>query len=962
MRKYLSQLWIMLLLMLVSINSFATDPLWQVLPDSIEKSESDPRDYQAIKLANDMTVLLVSDKKAVKSLTAVALPVGALEDPDSQQGLAHYLEHMVLMGSTKYPKSGDLTEFLNKNGGSHNASTTTYRTAFYLEVENSAINEAVDRLADALAEPLLDPKYADRERNAVNAELTMARSRDGMRFWQVRAETLNPAHPSSRFMGGNLETLSDKPESKLQDELVKFYQTYYSGNLMNGVIYSNKSLDELAKLAADTFSRIPNKNTQAPVTTVPAMTEKEKGIMIHLVPAQPQKTLQIEFGIDNNLADFRSKSDEYIGYLISNRSTGTLATWLQEQGLAENISASSESYIDRNQGSFTIYVSLTDKGLAEKDKVISAIFSYIQLIQNKGVSERYFKEIANVLDLSFRYGSIVRDMNYIEDISDMMLRYPIKNILNADFIADDYQPSAILSRLGSLTPENARIWVISPNEPSNKQAYFVHAPYQVDKITAKQLASWQELASDISLSLPTLNPYIPDNLSLIDADSNITKPQLLWQDSHARLFYMPSHYFSDEPKASVTLSLVNKNADRTVKQQVIQTLTNYLADLTSSELAYQASVAGMNISSSSGRGVDFSVNGYTQHLPELVNATLKSYITFEATQQELDQAKSWYREQLEVTHNLKAYDAAMLPARRLNTLPYYEEADKLKALESITLQDIKDNRRDVIENAVLQALIIGNLTPEQSREIVKSAQALLGNKGTEYWIGDTLVFDKLNQVTFQNKSKSTDNALGELFIPVGYERLQGKAITSVLSSIVHPWFFEQLRTEEQLGYAVFAFQASMGEQSGLGFLLQSNAKPPVYLNERYHAFYQQAYDRLKKLSEAEFNQYKKAIIDEVKQPPQTFYEEVSLYRNDFYRNNLKYDGREKFLAQLNKVTLKHAIEFYEKAIIKPTGLVFVSQIIGKEGNNADYAQNKQWKIYSTVSELQKTLPVEEIKE
>ncbi len=40
---------------------------------------------------------------------------------------------------------------------------------------------------------------------------------------------------------------------KLQDELVKFYQTYYSGSLMNGVIYSNKSLDELAKLAADTF-------------------------------------------------------------------------------------------------------------------------------------------------------------------------------------------------------------------------------------------------------------------------------------------------------------------------------------------------------------------------------------------------------------------------------------------------------------------------------------------------------------------------------------------------------------------------------------------------------------------------------------------------------------------------------------------------------------------------------------
>lgn len=962
MRKYLSQLWIMLLLMFVSINSFAADPLWQVLPDSIEKSESDPRQYQAIKLPNEMTVLLVSDEKAVKSLTAVSLPVGALEDPDSQQGLAHYLEHMVLMGSAKYPQSGSMSEFLQKNGGSHNASTTTYRTAFYLKVENSAINEAVDRLADALASPLLDPKNADRERNAVNAELTMARSRDGMRFWQVRSETLNPAHPSSRFMGGNLETLSDKPNSKLQDELQKFYQTHYSGNLMNGVIYSKKPLNELAQLASDTFARIPNKQAKTPVTTVPAMTEKEKGLMIHLVPAQPQKTLQIEFGIDNNVADFRSKTDQYIGYLIGNRSPGTLADWLQKQGLAENISAFSEPYIDRNQGSFTLSVSLTDKGLAQKDRVIAAIFSYLRLMQNEGISQRYFDEIANVLNLSFRYGSIVRDMNYIEDLSDMMLRYPIKNILNADYLADNYEPSAIQSRLEAMTPENARIWVISPNEPSNKQAYFVNAPYQVDKLTEKQFKTWQTLADDIKLSMPVLNPYIPDNLSLIDADSKITKPQLLWQDNSARLFYMPSHYFSDEPKASVTLSLVNKRTDITAKQQVIQTLTDYLAGLSLSELSYQASVAGMNISASTGQGIDFSMNGYTQHLPELVNATLKSYMTFTSTQEELDQAKSWYREQLEITHNLKAFEAAMLPARRLNTIPYYEEADKLKALESITLKDISDNRREVIESAALQALVMGNLTPEQSSEIVKSAHALLGNKGTEYWIGETLVFKQLNAVEFQNKSNSTDNALGELFIPVGYDRLEGHAISSVLASVIKPWFYDQLRTEEQLGYAVFAYQATMGEQSGLGFLLQSNAKAPVYLNERYQAFYQQAYERLKKMSDAEFNQYKQALITELKQPPQTFYEEVSLYRNDFYRNNIKFNEREKVLAEFNKVTLKQAIEFYEKAVIKPTGFVFVSQVIGKDGNNADYAQNKQWKRYSTVSELQKTLPVEEIKE
>ncbi len=51
-----------------------------------------------------MTVLLVSDAKATKSLAAVSIPVGSIENPNSQLGLAHYLEHMVLMGSKKYPE------------------------------------------------------------------------------------------------------------------------------------------------------------------------------------------------------------------------------------------------------------------------------------------------------------------------------------------------------------------------------------------------------------------------------------------------------------------------------------------------------------------------------------------------------------------------------------------------------------------------------------------------------------------------------------------------------------------------------------------------------------------------------------------------------------------------------------------------------------------------------------------
>lgn len=355
--------WFKALLLLVALWAplSQAETGWQPIQETIRKSDKDNRQYQAIRLDNGMVVLLVSDPQAVKSLSALVVPVGSLEDPEAYQGLAHYLEHMSLMGSKKYPQADSLAEYLKMHGGSHNASTAPYRTAFYLEVENDALPGAVDRLADAIAEPLLDKKYAERERNAVNAELTMARTRDGMRMAQVSAETINPAHPGSKFSGGNLETLSDKPGNPVQQALKDFHEKYYSANLMKAVIYSNKPLPELAKMAADTFGRVPNKESKKPEITVPVVTDAQKGIIIHYVPALPRKVLRVEFRIDNNSAKFRSKTDELITYLIGNRSPGTLSDWLQKQGLVEGISANSDPIVNGNSGVLAISASLTDK-------------------------------------------------------------------------------------------------------------------------------------------------------------------------------------------------------------------------------------------------------------------------------------------------------------------------------------------------------------------------------------------------------------------------------------------------------------------------------------------------------------------------------------------------------------------------------------------------------------------------
>lgn len=958
MRKY--AVWTASLLLIFTMFSqvASAEKGWQPIEQTIQKSNKDPRHYQAIRLDNGMTVLLVSDAQATKSLAALSLPIGSLDDPDRQLGLAHYLEHMVLMGSKRYPEPGNLEEFLKKHGGSHNASTASYRTAYYLEVENEALAPAVDRMASAIAEPLLDPVNADRERNAVNAEMTMARSRDGHRMGQVGAETLNPAHPAARFSGGNLETLSDKPGSKLHDALREFYQQHYSANLMKAVIYSNKPLPELATIAAQTFGRVSNHQASVPAIKVPAVTDQQKGIIIHYVPAQPLKQLRVEFRIDNNADRFRSKTDTLISYLIGNRSKDTLSDWLQSHGLADAVNAGADPVITRNGGLFAINISLTDKGLAQRDRVVAAIFNYLAMLREKGIDKRYFDEMAHVLDLDFRYPSITRDMDYIEWLVDTMLRVPVEHTLDAPYLADRYDPAEINARLQEMTPQNARIWYISPDEPHNKVAYFVDAPYQVDKISADLFKKWQQTAAGITLAMPALNPYIPDDFSLIPAaDKPVTHPQPLINEPGLRAFYMPSHYYASEPKATITLALRSDAAMANARNQVLFALNDYLAGVALDELGSQASVGGISFSTSGNDGLTVSASGFTQRLPKLLITLLQGYVSYVPTEDLLAQAKSWYKQQLDAAEKGKAFDQAIQPVQMLSQLPYTERSERRKLLDSITLKELNSYRRRLVEQAAPELLVVGNMSPQAVKSLAHEVKQQLNCKGINTWHDKDVEIKQPLRANLQKAGSSSDSALAAVYVPVGYSEHQSIANSTLLSQIIQPWFYNQLRTQQQLGYAVFSFRIAVGRQWGIGFLLQSNSKQPALLLQRYEAFYPEAEKRLRAMSQQDFAQYQAALINELQQRPQTLDEEASRYEKDFYQQNYAFDTREKVIEQIKALTPQSLADFFHRAVIAKQGLAMLSQISGSQHGKAEYAAPQGWKTWPNVSSLQQTLPV-----
>ncbi|EHV54562.1 peptidase M16 inactive domain protein [Escherichia coli DEC6B] len=690
---------------------------------------------------------------------------------------------------------------------------------------------------------------------------------------------------------------------------------------------------------------------------MPVVTDAQKGIIIHYVPALPRKVLRVEFRIDNNSAKFRSKTDELITYLIGNRSPGTLSDWLQKQGLVEGISANSDPIVNGNSGVLAISASLTDKGLANRDQVVAAIFSYLNLLREKGIDKQYFDELANVLDIDFRYPSITRDMDYVEWLADTMIRVPVEHTLDAVNIADRYDAKAVKERLAMMTPQNARIWYISPKEPHNKTAYFVDAPYQVDKISAQTFADWQKKAADIALSLPELNPYIPDDFSLIKSEKKYDHPELIVDESNLRVVYAPSRYFASEPKADVSLILRNPKAMDSARNQVMFALNDYLAGLALDQLSNQASVGGISFSTNANNGLMVNANGYTQRLPQLFQALLEGYFSYTATEDQLEQAKSWYNQMMDSAEKGKAFEQAIMPAQMLSQVPYFSRDERRKILPSITLKEVLAYRDALKSGARPEFMVIGNMTEAQATTLARDVQKQLGADGSEWCRNKDVVVDKKQSVIFEKAGNSTDSALAAVFVPTGYDEYTSSAYSSLLGQIVQPWFYNQLRTEEQLGYAVFAFPMSVGRQWGMGFLLQSNDKQPSFLWERYKAFFPTAEAKLRAMKPDEFAQIQQAVITQMLQAPQTLGEEASKLSKDFDRGNMRFDSRDKIVAQIKLLTPQKLADFFHQAVVEPQGMAILSQISGSQNGKAEYVHPEGWKVWENVSALQQTMPL-----
>ena len=174
-----------------------------VSSETINKSPSDPRSYETFFLNNGIEVITISDANLAVSAATLSVGVGAYQDPENAQGIAHFLEHMIFMGSEKYKEPNEYMKFISENGGDTNAFTAAEQTTYLFSINNNKFEEALDRLASSIKEPLLNGDMVEKEINAVNSEWLLRRQDEGFVRQRSLAMTGNIDHTRVKLGVGN---------------------------------------------------------------------------------------------------------------------------------------------------------------------------------------------------------------------------------------------------------------------------------------------------------------------------------------------------------------------------------------------------------------------------------------------------------------------------------------------------------------------------------------------------------------------------------------------------------------------------------------------------------------------------------------------------------------------------------------------------------------------------------------
>lgn len=920
-------------------------------PIVINKSPNDERDYAAVTLDNGLKVLMVSDPTTEKSAAALSVGVGAFSDPMDFQGMAHYLEHMLFMGSESFPEPDGYMNFAAENGGSSNAYTSSEITNYMITIENTAFPEALHRLSEFFSAPILDPGYIQKEKNAVNAEWSMRRESEGRSIYRLQRALLGE-HPANRFTIGNLETLADKSDRELHPATIAFFEKYYSANLMSLVLISPLPAAEMAVLAEQHFSLIPNKNVEKPVVTTEVSFDDVAGKLIRFKPQRDLRELRLSYLIDNNQSEWRSKPGDYLGYVIGSEMPGTPADKLKSLGLISQLITSSYESLYGNYGTFEISVQLTPDGMKRREDIVEVLTGYIELLRQEGVDDRYADEYKQSLENRFTFLEKTDDFSYASSLAAAMQDYPIENVIDAPYRFDGFNQAAVDSLLGQLVPKRLNVWYISQEEPTDSELEFYVGPHSVEDLVPIEAANALAAANRLGLTLPSKNGLLPANFDLREPSTEATPIAVA---DNVTFWLKGSDYFAGLPKGFARIQLSSDLALNSVDNQVYLSLWQSLYDLKQARLATEASIAGMSLNLDASNGITLTVSGFTDKQPELLERALAG-LRVAPTELEFGQAVERYLRRIENSKRAFPYTRFTPLLGLLTREGRFSDTSLVLAASKANLADFTAFTETVLADSHVRGFFFGNYNEADvqtayqqiSKTLTPSASSGYARAG---------IYDPEPSATLMLNLEVPVDDLGMMYAFAAPEAsVKNQALSRILARHLRVRAFETLRTEEQLGYAAGGGALDLYLHPMVIFYIQTPVKGPQDMLDRFNAYTLEYRDELMGLSEESFDKFKAGVLTALTEPPKNLSSEAGPFASDWAIERYDFDTRAKLISAVESATLDDVQTFYDSTVFGESRSRIVIQLKGQRYGSEPFGTIDGSTVVDDVDQFHRDMP------
>lgn len=997
-------MWLVILVLLLCSASSTTLRRTKTL-ELTDKPRADYRLFQFTELPNGLQILNVQDARSTKAAEALAVRAGSMDDPEHLQGLAHFCEHMLFLGTAKYPDPLGFNKFLEKVGGSTNAYTSNEVTVFHMEFTSSAFEEANDRFADFFRAPLFNRTFVQKEVHAINSEFEKNLQDPARRVLQVINNMANPESAVNHFSTGNYQTLYEAPREEGRDvvkSLESYFHDRYCPQQMRVVTVGPQSLQEQLSISQRRFGALPqrhdksceSRNFSQPAAAWPQQ-RLSKWVVIE--GSQPQAMLWLYFSLPDVQKHFLSHPITFINYVLTYAGERSLLTTLKKElGLVTGMKCSADS-TSAGTGLY-VYFMLTRHGVKHLQGLLDIFFSYVASLKQQGVSTALYQSLADTLSLQFNWTQPSSPMNTVKDYAERMLRLPPEKLISGDARIDKLDPKLVARLISRMAPDNmvaSYVPSLTDSESSfPSDALVQKLPYYGLKYAVAPLevalpsgpsrwAKWLETetvtdselrqrlhAQGLQLSalpeIPRPIEDIPKNLPTKHMKASVStshpadrgtalygvEPLFIADESEpssglaqsVKIWYR-SGWRTTSPKMSLHVYLRPYEDPGVAQLSVLDRLRLMLfGKLLNKELEpklVDLTVTGQSVNVNVNKnGISFKITGFEPVLDKLLEKILFEFNHFHLNQSAVD-GSSFIRAVQELRDEFSSYTGlpaayALRDKKVLLSKGALSNEEALIMLDRLTPTAVMRSVGELLlsQPLSLDALVMGNIGKEVANSAVNK---LLTGISIPSWVSKTNVQSsqarvgdyepvaKLPQpaeIRSRNPRAGDPNDVAHVTILHGIATVESRVVYGILGSMLKDTLYNQLRTQEQLGYIVTGGTGLLANIHYAHAVVQGSVLSADEMEVAIESVFLKEFpQRLRSLTEQEFQDHKHAFLESLLQPPTSTDEEHTHFIGSVSHGGVCFDLLNQLIdfANSSRVSKNLVAESWTKLMAPETG-------------------------------------------